>query len=126
MPYLEQENAIRLAHAQRYYKEIDNPNIQLLPNSYLDQNVFHLFPILCTRRDALREWLAAHGIQTDVHYPIPPHKQQCYKEWLPLSLPITEHIHQCQYPLVRYLRMKSKHALYIPLTPLNNVLGQAF
>lgn len=95
LPYLEQENAIRLAHAQRYYKEIDNPNIQLLPNSYLDQNVFHLFPILCTRRDTLREWLAAHGIQTDVHYPIPPHKQQCYKEWLPLSLPITEHIHQC-------------------------------
>lgn len=95
LPYLEQENAIRQAHAQRYYKEIDNPNIQLLPNSYLDQNVFHLFPILCTRRDTLREWLAAHGIQTDVHYPIPPHKQQCYKEWLPLSLPITEHIHQC-------------------------------
>ena len=95
LPYLEQENAIRQAHAQRYYKEIDNPNIQLLPNSYLDQNVFHLFPILCTHRDALREWLVAHGIQTDVHYPIPPHKQQCYKEWLPLSLPITEHIHQC-------------------------------
>lgn len=95
LPYLEQENAIRQAHAQRYYKEIDNPNIQLLPNSYLDQNVFHLFPILCTRRDTLREWLVAHGIQTDVHYPIPPHKQQCYKEWLPLSLPITEHIHQC-------------------------------
>ena len=95
LPYLEQENAIRQAHAQRYYKEIDNPNIQLLPNSYLDQNVFHLFPILCTHRDALRECLVAHGIQTDVHYPIPPHKQQCYKEWLPLSLPITEHIHQC-------------------------------
>lgn len=95
LPYLEQENAIRQVHAQRYYSDINNPDIQLLPDLYLEQNVFHLFPIFCTRRDALRKWLAEHGIQTDVHYPIPPHKQQCYKAWSQLTLPITEHIHQC-------------------------------
>ena len=58
-----------------------------------ESNVFHIFPVLCPRRDELQEYLRIHGIQTLIHYPIPPHKQECYKEWNDLSFPITELIH---------------------------------
>lgn len=57
-------------------------------------NVVHIFPILCTQRDKLQEYLKENGIQTMIHYPIPPHKQKCYPAWNHLSLPITEKIHR--------------------------------
>ena len=47
----------------------------------------------CKSRDELQKYLADNGIQTIIHYPIPPHKQECYKEWNDLSFPITEQIH---------------------------------
>ena len=56
-------------------------------------NVFHIFPVLCKTRDRLQEYLAGKGVGTMIHYPIPPHKQVCYKEWSNLSLPVTEMIH---------------------------------
>ena len=56
-------------------------------------NVFHLFPIRCVDRDRLQQYLADNGVQTVIHYPIPPHKQECYKEWNSMSFPITEKIH---------------------------------
>ena len=43
--------------------------------------------------DQLQQYLAKNGVETQIHYPIPPHKQRCYKEWSHLSLPITEQIH---------------------------------
>jgi dTDP-4-amino-4,6-dideoxygalactose transaminase len=52
-----------------------------------------LFPILCDKRDELQPYLKENGIQTLIHYPIPPHKQECYKDWNDWSLPITEKIH---------------------------------
>jgi len=55
--------------------------------------VFHLFTIRTSRRDELQKYLSEHGVQTLIHYPIPPHKQACYAEWKSLSLPITELIH---------------------------------
>lgn len=55
-----------------------------------ESNVFHIFPVLCPRRDELQEYLRIHGIQTLIHYPIPPHKQECYREWNLQSYPITE------------------------------------
>ena len=56
-------------------------------------HVFHLFPIRSKRRDELQRYLTENGIQTLIHYPIPPHQQKCYKEFNNLSLPITEQIH---------------------------------
>ena len=55
--------------------------------------VWHLFVILCKNRDTLQQHLAHNGIQTLIHYPIPPHKQQAYAAWNTLSFPITEQIH---------------------------------
>jgi dTDP-4-amino-4,6-dideoxygalactose transaminase len=59
------------------------------------QNVYHIYPVLCQHRDALQEYLTQHDIQTLIHYPIPPHQQECYRQWKHLSLPVTEQIH-CQ------------------------------
>ena len=64
-------------------------------------NAYHLFPILCGRRDELQAYLKAKGVQTLIHYPIPPHQQECYRQAirdgllvLPKGgLPITERIH---------------------------------
>ena len=58
-----------------------------------NENVFHIFPIRTEHRDALKEYLEQNDIQAVIHYPIPPHKQLCYKEWNNLLFPITEQIH---------------------------------
>ena len=94
LQYIDRENAQRMANARFYYDHISNPKIQLLPRTFLQNNVFHIFPVLCERRDELKQHLQDRGISTDVHYPIPPHQQLCYKQWASLSLPITERIHK--------------------------------
>ena len=96
--YLEADNAHRQKVAAMYYDGIKNPLITLptrLPDA---QNVYHLFPILVreNKRDELQAYLKENGVETLIHYPIPPHKQQCYAaaEWNrpQLRLPITEQI----------------------------------
>ena len=94
LKYLDQDNQHRKDMARYYYENINNPLItlpDLLPN---EQNVYHLFPILVGegKRDALHDYLEEKGIGTVIHYPIPPHKQECYKKWNHISLPITEKI----------------------------------
>ena len=76
---------------------IKNPLIQLPlgdvnAESYM-QHVWHLFVIRTNQREALQQYLLNHGVQTLIHYPIPPHKQQAYKEWNNLNYPISEQIH---------------------------------
>ena len=78
--------------AHRYITEVKNPNI-IIPESYevrCWQSAWHIFPVFSPRRDELQRFLADNGIETQIHYPIPPHKQVCFKEWNRLSLPITE------------------------------------
>lgn len=92
LKYLDEDNAHRQAIAKIYYEGMDNPLIALpdrLPNA---QNVYHLFPILCPRRDELQAHLKKHSVGTLIHYPIPPHKQDCYRKFSHLSLSITERI----------------------------------
>ena len=64
-------------------------------------NVYHIFPILASRRDELQKYLKDNGIGTVIHYPIPPHKQECYKQWNGLSYPVTEYIadHELSLPI---------------------------
>jgi len=93
--YLEADNAHRKQVAAMYYEGIKNSLIALperLPDA---QNVYHLFPILCTKRDELQTYLKENGVETLIHYPIPPHKQECYAKaaWnVGLQLPVTEQI----------------------------------
>ena len=92
--HLDEDNKHRQKIANYYYEHLNNPKI-ILPIRLLDiNNVYHVFPILCERRDELQLYLSENGIQTLIHYPIPPHKQECYMEWNSKVLPITEKIHQ--------------------------------
>lgn len=98
LKYLDADNAHRREIAHIYYEQVHNPQIRMtgtypLVLSYRkkwgfpnmdspipdDNNVYHLFPILCSRRDELQQYLAERGVQTLIHYPIPPHQQECYQ-----------------------------------------------
>lgn len=99
LKYLTKDNAHRKEIAHYYYDNINNPLISLpdlLPD---EQNVYHLFPIIVkgkNNRDRLREYLENNGVGTVCHYPIAPHKQECYSKEIwntpNLSLPITERL----------------------------------
>lgn len=91
--HLDEDNNRRKEVARYYIENINNPAVVLPKVEDWNANVFHIFPIRCERRDELQEYLSENGVQTIIHYPIPPHKQKCYKEWNDMSLPITEKIH---------------------------------
>ena len=93
LKYLDEDTARRKEIAKYYIEHINNPSIITPKIKNWDSHVFHLFPIRCKRRNELQQYLTDNGIGTVIHYPIPPHKQECYKEWENLSLPITEQIH---------------------------------
>jgi len=95
LKYLDAENERRREIAQFYIENINNPLV-ILPEcpSNKDSHVWHLFVIRTAERDRLKQYLSDNGIQTLIHYPIPPHKQQAYPQLNALSLPITEQIHR--------------------------------
>ena len=97
--HLDDDNRHRQEIARYYYDHIQNPLIQLPIRIDDNNNVYHIFPILCEHRDKLQSHLSENGVQTLIHYPIPPHKQECYQEWNNNSLPITEEIHQQELSL---------------------------
>lgn len=97
--YLDGETARRRDVAQRYIAEIENKALILpLSDIHTDvrtytEHVWHLFVIRTTNRDSLRKSLQVAGIDSIIHYPIPPHKQQAYESWNKSSFPVTEQIH---------------------------------
>lgn len=93
LKYLDEDVAIRKEVAKYYIDNVRNPKIIVPIVNDWDSHAFHIFPIRCTQRDELQKYLADNGVQTIIHYPIPPHKQEYYKEWNNLSFPITEQIH---------------------------------
>lgn len=97
LKFLDQENQHRRHIADLYLKEIQNTAIEL-PCKNIDtetyaQHVWHLFVIRTKYREKLQQYLAENGVQTLIHYPIPPHQQQAYQEWNGLSFPVSEQIH---------------------------------
>lgn len=93
LPYLSYETTKRQNIAKKYLTGIKNPLI-VLPSVDIDSShVWHLFVVRCKQRQRLQEWLSRHDIQTLIHYPIPPHKQQAYDFMADMNLPITEDIH---------------------------------
>ena len=97
--HLEDDNKHRQKIAKYYYDNINNPLIKLPVRLTDENNVYHIFPVLCERRDELQQFLSDNGVQTLIHYPIPPHKQECFKEWKDVSLPVTEQIHNQELSL---------------------------
>lgn len=92
--HMDVENDRRRAIALRYNAEINNPHI-ILPQVPQNgtEHVWHLYVVRTQRRDALKAFLNDHGIQTLIHYPIPPHKQKAYENMGHESYPVTEAIH---------------------------------
>ena len=100
LPRLDQDNQHRRRVAEYYHRHIVNPGI-ILPwpdrgaGIAADRShVWHLFVVRHAERDRLQRYLAENDIQTLIHYPIPPHRQQAYREWAGLSFPLTEQIHR--------------------------------
>lgn len=94
LQHLELETQNRRIIARVYLENIRNPAVQLPQLTSDEQHVWHLFVVRTGQRDTLQKYLAEQGIQTLVHYPIPPHQQQAYQEWNAQSYPLTEGLHQ--------------------------------
>jgi len=99
LKYLDEQTTQRRQIAQIYQEGISHPAITLpltpgVSALELTSHAWHLFVVRCEQRDALQKHLAALGVQTLIHYPIPPHQQRAYPQWNGLSFPLTERIHQ--------------------------------
>ena len=93
LTHLEEDILLRKKVARNYIEHIVHKDIVLPQIANWESHVFHIFPVLSVYRDELQEYLKSKEIQTLVHYPIPPHKQECYANWNSLSFPVTERIH---------------------------------
>lgn len=93
LKYLDNEVEKRREISNYYLQNIKNDNIILPTVREQDNHVWHLFVIRTTKRDELQKYLLDNGIQTLIHYPLPPHKQNAYTEWNDESYPISEQIH---------------------------------
>ncbi len=94
LKYIDNDNSRRREIAERYVAEIKNPKITLPPlPAQANEHVWHLFVIRSQKREELQKYLMEKGVQTLIHYPIPPHKQKAYKYYNHLTFPITEQIH---------------------------------
>lgn len=117
LKYLNEDNAHRQQMAKLYYEGIKNSLISLPECLADDQNVYHLFPVFCDRRDELQTYLKENGVGTVIHYPIPPFKQECYEKEVwntpQLSLPITERIHDTELSLPIGPTITKEEIMYI-------------
>lgn len=93
LTHLSTETKLRQNIAEYYKTNINNPLVTLPTWDNIEQHVFHLFVIKVVEREKFQDYLSENGVQTLIHYPIPPHKQQAYSEFNSISLPVTESIH---------------------------------
>jgi dTDP-4-amino-4,6-dideoxygalactose transaminase len=109
LKYLDADNQKRRVIANFYSENIKNENI-IVPNSFKNSiiddksHVWHLYVIMCKKRNSLQKYLKDNDIETIIHYPIPPHKQKAYSELSDLKFEITEKIHN--------------EALSLPISPV--------
>lgn len=99
LKYLDEDNNYRRKVAKFYIANIKHPEIILPQVSDWSSHVFHIFTIRTKFRNELQSYLLENGVQTFIHYPIPPHKQFCYRELNSMFLPITELIHNQELSL---------------------------
>lgn len=105
LPALDKMNADRRRIAARYLNEISNPEIALPFVPDYAEPVWHIFALRCRRREELEKHLNGKGIGTNKHYPIPMHKQECYREFAGLELPIAEEISATELSIPMYYGM---------------------
>ena len=110
---LEQWNRERKQIAKQYYEGIDNGKI-ILPD-YMEENVYHIFPVFCQDRDDLQKYLEEKGIKTLIHYPIPIHLQGAYAPmgYQKGDFPIAEQISEQELSIPLYPGMTEKEVEYV-------------
>lgn len=108
---LDEDNHKRMDAAGYYMEHIKHPDIVLPYTS--EGHVWHLFVIRCKARDRLQAYLSEKGVETLIHYPIPPHKQKAYSDFNDISLPVTEEIHHqvLSLPLSPIIKTDEKRSL---------------
>lgn len=113
LKYLDADNARRQQLAAYYYENICNEHVTLPQRLANENNVYHQFPIFSVHRDCLQAHLTQNGVQTLIHYPIPPHKQACYKAWNDRNYPITEKIHaqELSIPMSQVVSLEQAQAV---------------
>ena len=104
---LDVSNNRRNEIAALYISKVTNPLIRM-PKCDDRDCVWHIFHVLCEHRDRLQQYLKDNGVETQIHYPIPPHKQHCYSDWNQLSFPITEQIHAQELSIPCHQAMTKK------------------
>jgi dTDP-4-amino-4,6-dideoxygalactose transaminase len=113
LQHLDEDNNMRKEIAKMYVNGIKNPEIVPPVVDAWDKNVFHIFPVRTKKRNELQDYLLKHAVHTIIHYPVPPHKQECYREWNHLSFPLTERIHNEELSLPISPVLTEEQAEYI-------------
>lgn len=90
--HLDEDNERRLKIALRYHEEVNNRRLTMPCEEFIYHSVHHIFPVLTPDRKRLQAYLLDKGIETLIHYPVPPHRQECYPELAALDLPVTDRI----------------------------------
>jgi dTDP-4-amino-4,6-dideoxygalactose transaminase len=113
LPYLDSENSYRNKIAQYYLQHIQNPRLLLPAVEEGSTSVWHLFVIRTANRQQLQDWLLQKGIETMIHYPIPPHHQAAYRAWENKRYPLSEKIHREVLSLPLYPGMSFRAVAYV-------------
>lgn len=110
---LDEWNNERKRIAAVYYSGIKNENIKLLPQ--IEENVYHIFPVFCNRRDELQKYLESRGVHTLIHYPTPIHLQKAY-DFMKGKIgdyPTAEEISATELSIPLYPGMKDEEIQYV-------------
>ncbi|WP_438962254.1 DegT/DnrJ/EryC1/StrS family aminotransferase [Nonlabens sp.] len=110
---LDADNAHRVAIAQRYFNEMTNDHVRLASADFLAHNAVHVFPVFVLDRAHFQDYLAQKGIETNVHYPLPPHLQEAFQELNDLSFPQTEYLHKTEVSLPCHPLLSDAEMSYI-------------
>lgn len=120
--HLDEANRRRREIAALYINKVENPLLRI-PKSDRDC-VWHVFPVFSAHRDCLQAFLRSHGVETQVHYPTPPHLQHCYSHWPHLQLPVTERLSAQELSLPCHPAMTQEEA-YRVVSLLNSFTASA-
>lgn len=113
LPSLDKVNAERRGIAGKYLEGIHNPAVVLPYVPEYAEPVWHIFAIRCSRRAELEAYLNDKGIGTNKHYPTPMHRQNCYREYADLELPIAEEISRTELSIPIYYGMTDEEIAYV-------------
>ena len=93
LKYLDIENERRRVNAETYSILLQNAEL-ILPQQAGEEHIWHQYIVRSSKRNQLQNWLQKQGVDTQIHYPLPPHLQECYPEYNHLSFPLTERLSQ--------------------------------